>query len=195
MAYYPSSDLPSAKHVLYGNALYNNGVEYTNPYAELTKGYKDYSKSTMDAQFELKQDLSFITKGLNVRGLFNTSRYAYFEVGRASNPYFYNVGSYDKNSSYTIMQLNEDANRRNIWSLPVHGQTYSLRSNMEAAMSYNRSFGNHDISGLHVYQRREKKVSNITDDSGKDNLQKSLPYRNQGLSGRFTYAFDNRLYG
>ena len=29
-AYYPSSDLPSAKHVLYGNALYNNGVEYTN---------------------------------------------------------------------------------------------------------------------------------------------------------------------
>ena len=73
-AYYPSSDLPSAKHVLYGNALYNNGVEYTNPYAELTKGYKDYSKSTMDAQFELKQDLSFITKGLNVRGLFNTSR-------------------------------------------------------------------------------------------------------------------------
>ena len=72
-------------------------MEYTNPYAELTKGYKDYSKSTMDAQFELKQDLSFITKGLNVRGLFNTSRYAYFEVGRASNPYFYNVGSYDKN--------------------------------------------------------------------------------------------------
>ena len=151
-------------------------MEYTNPYAELTKGYKDYSKSTMDAQFELKQDLSFITKGLNVRGLFNTSLYAYFEVGRASNPYFYNVGSYDKNSSYTIMQLNEDANPTEY--LESTGSWTDVQSTvyMEAAMSYNRSFGNHDISGLLVYQRREKKVSNITDDSGKDNLQKSLPY-------------------
>lgn len=191
-AYYPTSDLPSAKHVLYGNALYNNNVEYTNPYAELTKGYKDYSKSTMDAQFELKQDLSFITKGLNVRGLFNTSRYAYFEVGRASSPYFYNVSSYDKGGSYSIMQLNEDSNPTEY--LESTGSWTDVQSTvyMEAAMSYNRSFGNHDVSGLLVYQRREKRVSNIKDDSQKDNLQKSLPYRNQGLSGRFTYAFNNR---
>lgn len=103
---------------------------------------------------------------MNVRGLFNTSRYAYFEVGRASNPYFYNVGSYDKNSSYTIMQLNEDANPTEY--LESTGSWTDVQSTvyMEAAMSYNRSFGNHDISGLLVYQRREKKVSNITERFG-----------------------------
>lgn len=118
-----------------------NNVEYTNPYTELNKGYKDYSKSTMDAQFELKQDLSFITKGLNVRGLFNTSRYAYFEVGRASSPYFYNVSSYDKGGSYSIMQLNEDSNPTEY--LESTGSWTDVQSTvyMEAAMSYNRSIG------------------------------------------------------
>ena len=59
-AYYPSDALPTAKHLLYGNAIRETEANYTNPYAELTKGYKDYSRSTMDAQFELKQDLSLI---------------------------------------------------------------------------------------------------------------------------------------
>lgn len=95
-AYYPSDALPTAKHLLYGNAIRETEANYTNPYAELTKGYKDYSRSTMDAQFELKQDLSFITKGLNIRGLYNTSRYSYFDVNRSFNPYYYNVSSYDK---------------------------------------------------------------------------------------------------
>ena len=55
-------------------------------------------------------------------------------------------------------------------------------------MQYNRSFDIHEVSGLLVYQQREK----INANSG--SLQKSLPYRNQGLSGRFTYSYDSR-YG
>ena len=65
----------------------------------------------MDAQFELKQDLSFITKGLNIRGLYNTSRYSYFDVNRSFNPYYYNVSSYDKKTNqYNIGLLNEKSN-------------------------------------------------------------------------------------
>ena len=40
-------------------------------------------------------------------------------------------------------------------------------------MQYNRSFDIHEVSGLLVYQQREK----INANSG--SLQKSLPYRNQ----------------
>ena len=40
-----------------------------------------------------------------------------------------------------------------------------------------------------VYTRQEKRVSNA------DDLQKSLPYRNQGLSGRFTYAYAKKYFG
>ena len=43
---------------MFGN--YNEG-EYLNPYADMVKGYKDYSRSQMIAQFEIIQDLEKIT--------------------------------------------------------------------------------------------------------------------------------------
>lgn len=59
---------------------------------------------------------------------------------------------------------------------------------MEAAMSYNRDFDEHEISGMLVFTRRTQQNSNAGD------LQKSLPYKNQGLSGRFTYSYDKRYF-
>lgn len=52
--------------------------QYINPYADMVKGFKNYSRSTMMAQFEVKQKLDFITKGLNARALFSTNRYCLF---------------------------------------------------------------------------------------------------------------------
>ena len=65
-AYYPSSLMPTTKHILFGNAMRGSGggAAYTNPYAELVKGYKDYGRSTLDIQLELKQDFDFLVKGL-----------------------------------------------------------------------------------------------------------------------------------
>ncbi len=189
-AYYPASVFPTANHVLYGNAIRTGttSVNYTNPYAELTKGYKDSSKSLMEASVELKQDLSFITKGLKLRGLMNTSRYAYFEVGRALKPYYYNIGSYDKkNNIYTVGLLNENDNPTEY--LEFQGDPWKdIQSTvyMEGALNYDRSFDKHNVSGLLVYQRREKVIANG------ETIQQSLPYRNEGLSGRFTYGFDGR---
>ena len=186
-AYFPSEALPTAKHILYGNAIRETDPNYMNPYAELTKGYKDYSRSTMDAQFELKQDLSFILKGLNARGLFNTSRYSYFDVKRELSPYYYNVSSYDKKTNaYSVGLLNEKSNPTEYLQYNEGWKDIQSSTYIEAALSYNNSFGLHDVSGLLVYQQREK----INANSG--SLQKSLPYRNQGLSGRFTYSYDSR---
>ncbi|EKC69708.1 hypothetical protein LEA_08150, partial [human gut metagenome] len=52
---------------------------------------------------------------------------------------------------------------------------------IEAALNYNRDFGKHGVGGLLVYQLR----NNLQPNAG--SLQASLPYRNVGLSGRFTY--------
>lgn len=192
-AYYPSSLQPQANHILFGNAT--RGVEgagtsadYTNPYAEMVKGYTDYSRSQMDATIELKQDLRFITQGLNVRAMFNTSRYSYYSISRKYNPYYYAVGSYDKlTDSYTIAQINEKDNPTEYLDYNENSKDISSAVYIEAALSYNRQFNEkHDLGGLLVFQRREKLEANRGD------LQKSLPYRNQGLSGRFTYAYDNR---
>lgn len=59
---------------------------------------------------------------------------------------------------------------------------------MELAANYNREFGGHGVSGMLVFTRRTQQNSNAGD------LQKSLPYKNQGLSGRFTYSFDKRYF-
>lgn len=186
-AYYPSEIFPTAKHLLYGNAMRDDVSNFTNPYAELTRGYKDYSRSTMDAQFEVKQDLSFITEGLKLRGLYNTSRYSYFDVNRYFDPYYYNVSSYDKKTNeYHIGLLNEKSNPTEYLQYSEGNKDVEATTYMEAAVSYNRAFGVHDVSGLLVFQQREKVKANT------GTLQKSLPSRNQGLSGRFTYAYDSR---
>ncbi len=79
----------------------------------MVKGYKDYSKTVMLAQLELKQDLDFLVKGLSVRGLFNTSRTSYFDVSRFYTPFYYKIGSYDKyKDSYTLKGLNEQQGKR-----------------------------------------------------------------------------------
>lgn len=189
-AMYPASALPGVNHPLFGNAIRGQtAAGYTNPYADMVKGYKDYSGSTMDAQFELKQDLSFIIKGLNARALFNTSRYAYFDVSRFYNPYYYSVGSYYPiMDEYTLSLLNPDEATEYLnyeeGEKDINSATY-----IETALSYNMQFADkHDVSGMLVYQRREQLYAN------QGSLQQSLPYRNQGLSGRFTYGYAEKYF-
>lgn len=184
-AYYtPSGEFQNSTHILFGN--YDQG-QYLNPYADLVKGYKQYSKSTLLAQFEIKQDLSFITKGLNVRGLFSTTRYSYFDVTRNYDPYYYTVGSYDKyKDEYSLTKINNgtDFLLYKEGKKEVNTVTY-----FEAVASYDREFKKrHNVSGLLVMTVRSKLVGNA------GTLIASLPARNLGLSGRFTYNYDTRYF-
>ena len=172
-------------HIMFGN--YGDG-NYINPYADMVKGYKDYHRTSIVVQGELKQNLDFVTKGLEVRGLISTTRYVYSDVSRYYNPYYYALGAYDRvNDTYTLALLN-----------PTGGTEYlnyneglkdiTTTNYMELAANYNREFGGHGVSGMLVFTRRTQQNSNAGD------LQKSLPYKNQGLSGRFTYSFDKRYF-
>lgn len=175
------------KHILFGN--YEQKASYINPYAEMVKGYKDYSKTLVLAQLELKQDLSFLTEGLSIRGLFNATRYSYFDVSRFYTPYYYSIGSYDKVAdTYMLNPLNKESGKEylsyNEGGKEVYSTTY-----LELAAQYNRTFHDkHAVSGLLVYTARE----NLKGNAG--SLQLSLPYRNLGLAGRFTYAYDSRYF-
>ncbi len=192
-AYFPSSVMPTTKHILFGNATRGMSVpgasaDYINPYADMVKGYMDYSRSTLDAQLELKQDLKFITEGLNARAMFNTSRYSYFDINRNYNPYYYAASDYDrKTGNYAVVLLNAKGNPTEYLNYNEGGKDVQSTVYVEAALSYERKFNNvHNVSGMLVYQRRQQIYAN------QGTLQKSLPYRNQGLSGRFTYGYDNR---
>src|SRR5205085_11656034 len=106
-AYYPvDEEHKFVNHIMFSN--YDKG-NYLNPYADMVSGYKDYNKSLMSAQFELKQDLSFISQGLFVRALTNINRQSYFDISRRYNPFYYNAGSYDKYANtYNLTLINPD---------------------------------------------------------------------------------------
>ncbi len=186
-AYYPKDEKHQyVNHIMFGN--YGEG-DYQNPYAEMVKGYKDYSRSKMVAQLELRQDLSFISKGLAWRTMMNTNRSSYFEISRSYKPFYYTVGRYDRRTNeYDIYQINENEGTEYLdynEGDPTVGSVFYL----ESALSYNKTFKEkHGVSGMLVYIMRH----NL--ETGAKDLQRSLPYRNLGLSGRATYSYDNRYF-
>src|SRR5690606_38320713 len=81
-AVYPAEYLPYIQHPLFGGHVVmdgnsTNGVLLSNPYAELVRGYRQYNRSTLLPQLEIKQNLDFITKGLNFRTMAYAKRYSY----------------------------------------------------------------------------------------------------------------------
>lgn len=185
-AYYPvDAEHGHVNHIMFGN--FDSG-QYINPYAEMTKGYRDYSRSLMQAQFEVKQDLSGITQGLNVRAMLNTNRTSFFGVSRFYNPYFYTLLGYDKlNDNYYIQNINEDSATEYL-GYREDDKLVSSSFYLESALNYDRLFGKHGVSALVVYMMQQKLNANA------GNLQLSLPFRNMGISGRTTYDFDKRYF-
>ncbi|MCL3779224.1 SusC/RagA family TonB-linked outer membrane protein [Prolixibacteraceae bacterium JC049] len=183
--YYPANNGSLTRnHILFGN--YGEG-NYLNPYADLVKGYKEYSRTLVLAQTEIKQKLDFITRGLSFSTMVNTTRSSYFDVTRSTVPYFYNVGLYNKrDDTYSLEPLNEESGKEYLnysEGKPSLYTTFYLQS----VLNYKRTFNEkHSFGGLLVYILR----SSLRNNTG--NLQKSLPYRNVGVSGRVTYDYDRR---
>ncbi|WP_368148817.1 SusC/RagA family TonB-linked outer membrane protein [Alistipes senegalensis] len=180
----PDEGHRSMSHPLYGNT---DGANHINPYALMSRGYKDYSRTLVLAQVDINQDLKFITEGLRVRGLLSTTRYSYFDSARSYKPFYYKIGYYNPELDvYNLTALNAESGSEYLdysGGKDINSKTY-----LEAAVEYARTFGRHEVTGLLVYQNTQQVIGNPS------SVLESLPFRNQGLSGRFTYTFDKR-YG
>lgn len=179
----PDDSNMKTAHVLFGNTGEGN---YLNPYADMIRGYRNSHSTQVVAQMELEQKLDFITEGLKVRLLANTTRNSGFSIVRETSPFYYEIGYYDKDSDrYTLNQLNPNTGREDLnytAGTPSVNSTYYF----EGSINYSRQFGKHDVGGLLVGTMREYISGNAPD------IQQSLPSRNIGLSGRATYAYDSR---
>jgi TonB-linked SusC/RagA family outer membrane protein len=184
--YAPDEANMHTQHILFGNY---DKAQYTNPYADMTKGYKESSDSQMFAQFELEQNLDFLLKNLSFRGMFNTTRKSYFEVQRNYEPFYYNIMFYDKaKDTYKLSLLNETSGREYLgynegWK-NVESTMY-----MESTLNWNQTYNeDHNVGGMLVFTMRSHQAANAGD------LQRSLPSRNLNLAGRFTYAFASKYF-
>lgn len=193
-AVYPSSMRSYLNHPMFGSAVTGRGSTtlLTNPYAEMVKGYQVYKRSTVQPQLELKQDLSGITEGLSARAMGYLKRYSYFDVARELNPFYYEAYRSPASGEMQLQVLNDGSTN----SVGVTGTEYlnynegnkELNSNMyvETAVNYKRVFTDHAVSGMLIGLISSYQTGNAGD------VQSSLPRRNLGISGRFTYGYDSR---
>ncbi len=185
--YQPDANFLNSTHILFGN--YGQFGDYLNPYANMVRGYKDESYNNVLATVEIKENLDYITKGLKARALVNTSRYSFYNLERKYNPFYYTLANYDFQSDvYSLIALNPNQGTEYL----AYNEGAKIISNsvyFEGSLNYNRTFKEkHNVSGMLVGIIRELKYAN------NGNLQTSLPYRNLGLSGRFTYAHESKYF-
>ncbi|WP_372755760.1 SusC/RagA family TonB-linked outer membrane protein [Mariniflexile sp.] len=192
---YPASLSPYTNHPLFGGAETRpgSGVLAQNPYAEMVSGYETYKNSTIQAQIELKQDLDSWTEGLSARAMGYIRRFSYFDVARQYNPFYYSSRKNNETGDIIINVIN-DGSEGSIGGAGTEFLGYdpgekSLDSRiyLETAVNYNHTFNEkHAVSGMLINLLSSYQTGN----SG--SVQSSLPSRNHGISGRFTYGYDSR---
>ena len=105
------------------------------------------------------------------------------------DPYFYKLMDHNYiTGEYHVDIINPDANGENLQSaitIPaVENTTY-----FESSVNYNRNFNDkHDIGVQLIFTMRNRTVPATSNDAV--TVLGSLPYRNMGLAGRFSYKFD-----
>ncbi|HMR19246.1 MAG TPA: SusC/RagA family TonB-linked outer membrane protein, partial [Sphingobacterium sp.] len=151
-AYYPISDeTRHVNHIMFGNAEAGDDQLYVNPYADLVKGYRNYSRSLMMAQLEFRQNLTFLTEGLSFRALGNTNRRSYFSVRRAYQPFYYEGINYNRHEDHFQLRALNERDGTEYLDYSMGDRTISTLFYLESALNYNRTFNEkHGTSGMLV---------------------------------------------
>jgi TonB-linked SusC/RagA family outer membrane protein len=153
--------------------------ERSNPWALATQsGYERRSASKLESLFAIEQNLDAITDGLKANVKFSFDRYSSNSVKRSKTPDYY---------SPAIGRLPDGALDLIIYKYGQQFLDYSTGSEwgdksvyLEGSLNYTRNFGPHYIDALFLYNQRNY-----------DNGDR-LPFRNQGIAGRFSYSFERR---
>ncbi|MGE7775779.1 TonB-dependent receptor [Chitinophaga sp. NPDC101104] len=191
-AVYPKEYAPQLNHPLFGSAVMrgygstpgDGGNLFFNPYALSVSGYQESNTSNLLAQLEIRQDFKFVTPGLQARVMAYTERFASFQVQRGYQPFYYKLQPGIDGEPPRLQPLN--TNGTEYLSYSPSDKVTGTTSYLEAAVNYNRNINKHTFSGMLITIFRGYLTGN-----GRT-LQTSLPYRNQGVSGRFTYDYDDR---
>ena len=168
------------------NNAWNSGF-FTNPYAQLCRGYGDQFRGHFTSALTVNQNLDFITKGLSATGMATFYNRVYSAVYRSFTPFMYQLTDYNideaGNSSYT----SNSTNTGTTYLGTTRGKDGYRELAFQAKIDYARTFGKHDVGATIVYMQKERNM-NISDEQE----YAALPYRQQGLAGRVTYGFDKR---
>ena len=156
-----------------------------NPYeAMVGSGVANQGSNQVRSNLRVTQKLDFITQGLSAIGMYafdanftsnllrGRTNEGYFQQGRNAEGEL--LTNLTRNGSETInFTLNRFSSRRMY---------------LEASLNYARTFNEHDVGALFLFNQSEfidatERVNTYT---------KSIPYRQRNIVGRVTYAYDTR---
>ena len=168
------------------NNAWNSGF-FTNPYAQLCRGYGDQFRGHFTSALTVNQNLDFITKGLSATGMATFYNRVYSAVYRSFTPFMYQLTDYDVDEAGNYSYTSNSTNTGTTYLGTTRGKDGYRELAFQAKIDYTRTFGKHDVGATIVYLQKERNM-NISDEQE----YAVLPYRQQGLAGRVTYGFDKR---
>ena len=168
------------------NNAWNSGF-FTNPYAQLCRGYGDQFRGHFTSALTVNQNLDFITKGLSATGMATFYNRVYSAVYRSFTPFMYQLTDYNIDEAGNYSYTSNSTNTGTTYLGTTRGKDGYRELAFQAKIDYARTFGKHDVGATIVYMQKERNM-NISDEQE----YAVLPYRQQGLAGRVTYGFDKR---
>ena len=168
------------------NNAWNSGF-FTNPYAQLCRGYGDQFRGHFTSALTVNQNLDFITKGLSATGMATFYNRVYSAVYRSFTPFMYQLTDYNIDEAGNYSYTSNSTNTGTTYLGTKRGKDGYRELAFQAKIDYARTFGKHDVGATIVYMQKERNM-NISDEQE----YAALPYRQQGLAGRVTYGFDKR---
>lgn len=187
--YEPDKANLHTNHTLFGNA-FNAGSPMTNPYAEMVMGYQSRDDNTITAMATLSQDLGFITKNLKFQAKASATTWSFYNAKRKYSPYYYMIENYNPISNeYDLFCMNSTSGQAYLGGVePYRDGTNHYY--FEGRLNWDREFGKHNIGAMTVLTAEQ---SLLTGGNSSD-IFETLPERNLGNSGRFTYDYDTRYF-
>ncbi|MDR2040004.1 MAG: TonB-dependent receptor [Bacteroidales bacterium] len=187
--YEPDEANQYTEHILFGSTSIGGGLK-VNPYATMVRGYEDRNETSLTAQASLLQDLSFLVEGLKISLKFSANTWSKYSSQRFYDPYYYALQSYDQiTGEYTLFALNPTGGSAYLGEL-IPGRDASGLYYYEAILNWNRLFGKHNVGATVVGLMQE----NLLTGGNSRSIYETLPEKNMGLSGKFTYDFASRYF-
>ena len=164
-----------------------NGGNF-NPMARLVSGYQDSFASTITANLNFDQKLDFITKGLGFHLMFSFKNWSKSTTFRSLNFNHYELKSYTKNDDGTFSYVQTPKGDPSKPVLSNSGQNAGdRRYYAQAYFDYNRSFGDHTVTGMLLWN-----INQYSSNMYSTDVLASLPQRKIGFAARATYDYKHR---
>jgi TonB-linked SusC/RagA family outer membrane protein len=165
---------------LWAGPVNNGGV---NPFNQVqNSGYTTEFHPTVQSVLTLNQKLDGITRGLSALGRFSFDSYSETDIDRTGTNDLWYAGSRDGEGNLVLTQSRVGSTFLGYSTSTTAERTIYLEGNV----NYARSFGDHNIGALLVYNMRNRIVGSAT------TVTKSIPYRNQATAGRLTYSYKDK---